>query len=329
MAIAVIGILISVLLPAVQGAREAARRVSCLNNMKQLGLALHNYHDINLTFPPGGLSQPGKVGTVYLPAAGISFFVSILPQLERSDIYDHFSTSVPASGDVQLGPNGLLVDNVKLSVFRCPTSGVDLFQSIGKYHPLLPSYVGVSGAAPDPALSALSTQSDYATFTCAATTSGPAQTAKMAWDGMLTANQAQSIDDAVDGTSQVMLIAECSSMIRVADLTAQNIDGGFNGGWTRGTDSAGIGGNYRNSFSRVPTRCHNITTIAYPVNVATVSLTTGCLASWPYRPIRSEHVGYAHVLLCDGAVRGVSDGIDLNVLKRLASRNDNTPVGDW
>src|SRR5687767_8597039 len=82
--IAIIGILVALLLPAVQAAREAARRMSCSNNLKQLGLACHNYHDVYGQFPPNGL---------FFSNWGISTgspFVKILPYMENQPMYDKF-----------------------------------------------------------------------------------------------------------------------------------------------------------------------------------------------------------------------------------------------
>src|SRR5512144_504946 len=79
--IAIIGVLVALLLPAVQQAREAARRMSCTNNLKQIGVALHNHHDVKLTFPPGGM-QTGANGT---PCYS-TWTIEILPFMEQQAI---------------------------------------------------------------------------------------------------------------------------------------------------------------------------------------------------------------------------------------------------
>lgn len=84
--IAIIGILIALLLPAVQAAREAARRSQCNNNLKQIGLALHNYHDVMQTFPPGCISD--TVATDGIGGHIINGWVSILPYIEMKAAYD-------------------------------------------------------------------------------------------------------------------------------------------------------------------------------------------------------------------------------------------------
>ena len=78
--IAIIAILVALLLPAVQQAREAARRASCKNNLKQIGIALHNYHDVHRSFPFGGRSPTRNAGT--------SWRFGLLPFLEQNAIFD-------------------------------------------------------------------------------------------------------------------------------------------------------------------------------------------------------------------------------------------------
>src|SRR5262249_40573332 len=91
--IAIIAVLIALLLPAVQAPREAARTARCLNNLKQIALAMHNYHDINLSFPPGSMVNdiklPGGWGGSWWPWAA-----KILPQMEQGALYNAINFSV-------------------------------------------------------------------------------------------------------------------------------------------------------------------------------------------------------------------------------------------
>lgn len=117
--IAIIGVLVALLLPAVQAAREAARRSQCSNNLKQIGLAVHNYHDIHKQFPPGG---PGTGIHPNNDGYRISAWVRILPFLEQEPLY----TQLNLTGGFRHVPNELLPDGERvrhkqISVMLCPS----------------------------------------------------------------------------------------------------------------------------------------------------------------------------------------------------------------
>ena len=99
--IAIIAVLIALLLPAVQSAREAARRAQCVNNCKQLGLAMHNYHDVNNGLPPGRIWQAGWFGSCgynFFQCQDTSWFVLMLPQFEQQNLANAFNYSLGVGG---------------------------------------------------------------------------------------------------------------------------------------------------------------------------------------------------------------------------------------
>jgi prepilin-type N-terminal cleavage/methylation domain-containing protein/prepilin-type processing-associated H-X9-DG protein len=108
--IAIIGVLVALLLPAVQSAREAARRMQCSNNMRQLGISLQNYHDVNNWFPLNYRPVPG--GTY-------SWMQSILPFIEQQALY----SQITIGGTVKLA-NNTLVANTVIKTYRCPSDGL-------------------------------------------------------------------------------------------------------------------------------------------------------------------------------------------------------------
>ena len=106
--IAIIGVLIGLLLPAMQSARESARRTQCMNNLRQVGLALTSYHNVYSTFPRGGWPAT---------SANLSWGASILPQLEGANVYHRIDTTRPYTD-----PANLAAGKTVLPIFLCPTA---------------------------------------------------------------------------------------------------------------------------------------------------------------------------------------------------------------
>ncbi|MDA1013819.1 MAG: DUF1559 domain-containing protein [Planctomycetota bacterium] len=195
--IAIIAILVALLLPAVQQARKAARRSSCKNNMKQLGLALHNYHDSFRVFPPGCVSgQPGIPGnTSWCRQNGgrgsgqfAPWTVLILPQIEQANLYKQFNFAVPfqSTNNQMTTPNSSFL--VALNTYQCPSDPIFSTQ------PTWNSYFGVQGGgtAPDCGNSGCSAANARASYV----------------SGILFAGSSIRIRDITDGTSNVFMIGE-------------------------------------------------------------------------------------------------------------------------
>ena len=126
---AIIAILIALLLPAVQSAREAARRSNCLNHLKQWGLALHNYHDAHRILPPGSISM----GPSYVPLSGWGWQSMLLPQIEQSSLYARCDFSIHTAR----GGNLAIIEQ-SIPTARCPSDTGDT-----DYEVDLPGYPNV------------------------------------------------------------------------------------------------------------------------------------------------------------------------------------------
>lgn len=168
--ISVIGLLIALLLPAVQQAREAARRTQCRNHLKQFGLALHNYAEIHLVLPIGNV-----------PGTYFTFQSMILPQLDQSPLYHQINYNFGGTcfdWKTTLSP-GLDPGNVSVPVFYCPSDPYGdqrTFTASGVHIPT--NYLGVSGTTP------------------------------VDFDGALFSGSRTSFRDFLDGTSQTMMVGE-------------------------------------------------------------------------------------------------------------------------
>lgn len=220
--IAIIGILIALLLPAVQAAREAARRMQCTNNLKQIGLALHNFHDTNRVFPGQGVSHRISPGTMF------SYLVPILPYIEQSQLYDQWTsiddyeqpwTSPEDNGGaagVDWGPQ-FAFKGYKVSAYLCPSDGAATTPIAGGV--ARSSYPGCQG---DTYLDSLDPYGSFRGFFSRAQAHFP--------------NEKKSMASITDGTSNTLCVSEkvCgdSYATRLIRATVAAVDDMTNGDGT-------------------------------------------------------------------------------------------------
>jgi len=123
--IAIIGVLVALLLPAVQAARESARRMACSNNLKQFGIAIHNYHDVSLVMPIS-ISYAREGARPAAQVSGKGWILSILPQLEQQGLYSQlepgFIGMFSATGGIQMA-NCRTAMKTRIKVIQCPSDG--------------------------------------------------------------------------------------------------------------------------------------------------------------------------------------------------------------
>jgi len=320
--IAIIAVLIALLLPAVQQAREAARRSQCKNNLKQLGLALHNYHDIYNKLPLGTASGPGvehRYGTG-------NWKFRILPQLDQTAMFNTPMLSTWRSST--LGSKlPTPWEAFRVPGYHCPSSAskgtVTSTQCAGGdasncYESESQDYVGISGAHPDPIgrtdASVRNQPSNYTSYGYVYRT------------GLLVGAESFNFRDCTDGTSNTIVVGEQTGLVRpVAANTLVKSD--VMSGWS--------GGHYMNrsviSLNASPQQDQirtGITIISGSPNPPTPPA-YGAANSRNHVPLSSYHTGGVHVLLTDGAVKFLSDNTNELLCRRLAVKDDGDVLGEW
>lgn len=336
--IAIIATLAALLLPAIQNSREAARRTQCLNNLKQVGLGMLEFHNTQNAFPVGTTSTLIGVAQVKTPLQGASFFYELLPWLDFKNVYDRLSVN-GATGTIN-GTNPGVLDRVFVEPYFCPSSNLSRFTTIGDKQMMNPTYVGISGAAFRDCT--ISPQVEVIGEAC-----GPpiwCQAAKleshernncnalMSNGGMLLHNESVRISNVIDGTSYTIAIAEQSA----ADLAIVDYSGTVQliSSESRMRSSYGAGGWNGGSLPRTyapgskPDSDHhvfNITTVRYGINATGIANLDALIATGEgegNKPITSAHTGIANVLFVDGHVRSLASNVNLNVLMMLCDRAD-------
>jgi len=293
--IAIIGILVGLLLPAVQAAREAARRMQCSNNLKQQGLALHNYESTFKTLPPCGIDSNE-----------MSWAVFLLPFLEQTALFNRFDFSQGAwNAKNRIG----VVQNVVIPGYQCPSAGADTQFSVFNttaagnlnestvrtlhYHAVLGPY------GPNPS----NNNQPYASLgNTAANSFGPTCT--------------QGIFGNITQVTTTKFISNKNPMSNVTDGLSNTLMLGefawknyqfwrpFTRGWysdTRGT------------------LMYSSKNVTYPIN-------SGFSLLWNDASFGSEHTGGAQFARGDGSVQFIAQSIDMSVYRAAASRNGGESV---
>lgn len=335
--IAIIAILIALLLPAVQQAREAARRTQCKNNLKQMGLALHNYLDVAGQFPPAKINSgmtPASATATPEMAAGVlntTGWVLMLPYLDQAPMYNRYdfnacssmsvNSTTPASSYVQ-GTNeqkNNVVVKEKVPAFHCPsaeeevrTNSAGTATDYSMLNARRTNYLFSVGQDEDRTTSYGSRNSSFSTYTNAAD-NVPVQ-------GVFGNSGAAKIAMLTDGTSNTICIGEAVGGARYK--TSANY-----GPW-------GMIGTHTCCHGRTPTGPKTLlsdpawTTArsGYAINVPYLGDAQGRTYAWVFG---STHTGGAHFLLGDGTVRFISNNIDYPTFVWLNRIKDGTPIGEF
>ncbi|MBN9120426.1 MAG: DUF1559 domain-containing protein [Planctomycetes bacterium] len=322
--IAIIAILIGLLLPAVQKVREAAARMKCSNNLKQIGLALHNYHDTNGKLPLGNRGSSPSGGY------GYNWRLFVLPYVEQDNLFRRFDTN-QSSWSAAMAP----CDGATIPAYRCPSSPLPDFSV-----PLAPSgttysnvqrvtYVGISGATSDAFTGSSYTESRQ---TDGANTTGCCTGGRMTAGGVLVPNFAVALTAVTDGTSNTMAVSEQGDYLTQSDGAKVDWGTGWHG-WLIGTSQTGVPGGA--NFSSGDSRIFGLVTVRYQINQKTgwpvggdcggrgVCPNFGCNI-----PLNAAHAGGVNAVFCDGSVRFLADSTPLLTLAAMATRDDGLVIAN-
>lgn len=319
--IAIIGILVALLLPAIQAAREAARRTDCINRLRQVVLAAHNYESAQKRLPSHG--DVRYVGNI--PTGGLSALARLLPYVEEESV-----RSLVDQDQHWRHANNRKALTTPLPFLRCPSGKAIELTYINardtgteQENSLRSHYVGIMGARPDTCSApgggrgsggawSIFPESTYTQYSCAddppaPTTTAPPSSGGTAINGVIFPLSKITFGDITDGTSHTMMFGEISW-----DIGPQEP-------WIVGsTSNNGPGMDESSSHGVV----YNAKNVRWPINGKPFINEQGSfVTALTNASLGSYHPGGAHVGMCDGSAGFVRDDTDVAlVLRRMASR---------
>ena len=359
--IAIIAVLIGLLLPAVQKVREAAARMSCSNNLKQIGLAMHNFHDVKAFLPSAGCDDGLPLVSGPFPNAsgeGTNWAVHLLPYVEQGNIYSKltftgdsgWTANNPNVAGSSAANNVLLCAGVVIKLYRCPSDPHPSLVVNGSNVPnnvtvTRNSYVAIAGAMNNLDGSGLFRETRNTDHNSWSIDFGVT-----AWGGIISPSfNRVTLSTVPDGLSNTMMVSEQSDYLFYSDGSkggdfdmTQTGDGLFRGFAGTGVDAKN---NLQPGANWMDSRGQTFTTIRYGVNQKTgwVKATActgdgrdaGCGVSnsrWQSEganvPLVSAHTGGVFALYGDGSVHFIGNNIDLISLARLATRDDGGVIAN-
>ena len=329
--IAIIAVLIALLLPAVQQARESARRTQCKNNMKQMGLGIHNYESTFSRLPSSGEGHSPAAGVCQRIMFPVSMFTAILPYIDQGPLYNKFNFSEHYSSPTN-APNA----KANIGAFVCPSNAITKPDPLGfgnvDYMPV--SYTDLSP------VTGLRNKSVSGSTPCV---NNDAKGGALGLYG-------NKMGDITDGMSNTVFIFEDSAKpLGIIGAYTQALHIGYNGTSLAGWDTAqmvGTGGlntapnrwadpDSGNGVSGPSGASPAITSPVGIINNFKVPLGGPAQCPWstnncgPNDEPFSLHIGGCHALLGDGTVRFISENIDTQIVRRVSDPADGEVIGDF